>query len=240
MKESTYIQETHRIGRWGTLISLLIMIGIPLVICSVYDVWPSGSQLLATMPGIIAIFGPSGISQTFCYTPILGSSAYIAFVTGNINNLKVPCVVNAMDVSDTPAGTEEGDVVSAIAVCVSAIVTMVVIIIGVILLIPLQPILSAPVVKTATANILPALFGGMLLTMTLNNRSGKFVIKGQAAMVGIGALIMFIVHFTLVKIPGNEGYLMLAAIPMLMGISLLMRKFGLLKVVPFGKPQDAK
>ena len=89
MNQSNYIEETHRIGRWGLALSIAIMIGIPIIICAVYGVWPTMPQLLATMPGIMAIFGPSGISQVFSYTPIFGSSSYIAFVTGNINNLKV-------------------------------------------------------------------------------------------------------------------------------------------------------
>ena len=213
------------------------MLAIPVIICAVYNVWPTMNQLLVVMPGILAIFGPSGVAQVFSYTPILGSSAYIAFITGNINNLKVPCVINAMEVSGTTAGTEEGDVVSAISVCVSSIVTMAIIAVGVVLLFPLQPILTAPVVKVATGNVLPALFGGMLYTMTMNNRSGKFVIKGQVPMILIGCVIVFIIHFCFISVTSNEGYMMLAAIPGLMILAVILRKIGLVKVVPFKKPE---
>ena len=51
----------------------------------------------------------------------------------------------------------------------SSIVTTIIIIIGVILIIPLSPILSAPVLQPAFAQLLPALFGGLAVVFVSKN-----------------------------------------------------------------------
>lgn len=86
---------------------------------------------------------------------MLGTACYITFITGNVGNMKIPCALNAMEMTDSPLGTERGDTVSAIAVSVSSMVTMIVIAIGVVLLVPLQPILENPTVQVATSYMLP-------------------------------------------------------------------------------------
>ena len=86
---------------------------------------------------------------------------YLSFVTGNITNLKLPCAVDAMERAGTKPGTEEAEVISTISIAVSSIVTTVIIILGVIFIVPLQPILENPVLKPAFEMILPALFGGL-------------------------------------------------------------------------------
>ena len=59
--------------------------------------------------------------------------------------------------------------VSTIAIAVSSIVTTLIIIIGVILITPLTPILDAPVLAPAFAQILPALFGGLGVVFVSKN-----------------------------------------------------------------------
>ena len=149
----------HRTGRIGIIIGIILMLGIPAVISSVYDVWPeSAAQVITAGSGLLAVFIPTCIAEVFSYTPILGSSAYITFLTGNVMNLKVPVVVNAQIMSDTASGTEEGDAVATIGVAVSSIVTTLIIAGGVLLLVPLRPILTSPTVQTATGSVRRHLF----------------------------------------------------------------------------------
>ncbi len=56
-------------------------------------------------------------------------------------NLKLPCAINAMALTETSQGTEEGDTVASLAVAASSVITTVIIAVGVLLLVPLQPIL---------------------------------------------------------------------------------------------------
>jgi len=59
---------------------------------------------------------------------MLGSGgSYLGFVTGNLTNLKVPCALNAMEIAGVKPGTEEGELISTIAIAVSSIVTTLII-----------------------------------------------------------------------------------------------------------------
>ena len=79
----------------------------------------------------------------------------------NLTNLKIPCAFNAREIAGAEAGTPENEIISTLSVATSALVTMVVIFIGVLLLIPLTPLLNNPVIKPAFDNVLPALFGAL-------------------------------------------------------------------------------
>ena len=69
--------------------------------------------------------------------------------------------MNAKDIAGTEAGTPEHEIISTIAVATSAITTTVVIVIGVICMVPLQPVLQSEVLLPAFNNVVPALFGAL-------------------------------------------------------------------------------
>jgi hypothetical protein len=96
------------------------------------------------------------------FSPMLGSGAtYLAFTTGNLTNLKVPCALNALEIADIEPGSSQGEIISTIAVATSSLVTNLVLIIGVLLFVQLTPLLASPLLKPAFENILPALFGAL-------------------------------------------------------------------------------
>lgn len=116
MKDMKYSDKIHLVGRAGSVMSLCIMLGIPALICAVYDIWPTIGEVVSIGSGLLAIFVPTAISEVFSYTPILGSACYIAFITGNVLNLKLPCAVSAMELADVAQGSEEGDAISTVAI----------------------------------------------------------------------------------------------------------------------------
>lgn len=156
------MDSVHRDGKiWGLSVAALIIL-VPIVLCFIFNALPDwkalGQGLLATLPMYWAV----GLIEIFTYVPMLGAGGtYLSFVTGNISNLKLPCAVDAMERAGTKPGTEEAEVISTISIAVSSIVTTIIIILGVIFIIPLQPILENPVLKPAFEMILPALFGGL-------------------------------------------------------------------------------
>jgi uncharacterized protein YsxB (DUF464 family) len=110
----------------------------------------------------IAFFFATGIIEVIAYSPMLGAAGtYLSFVTGNIMNLKMPCALNALENAKVKANTEEGEVITTIAICSSIIVTTIVIVIGVVLLAPLQPVLQSETLLPAFNNVVPALFGAL-------------------------------------------------------------------------------
>ena len=99
--DKKYFDSTHRFGRIGALIGIVFMLGIPAVISQVYGVWPeSVGSVFMTGSALLAVFIPSNISEVLSFSPVLGSASYIAFLTGNVTNLKLPCAMNAMTQAD--------------------------------------------------------------------------------------------------------------------------------------------
>jgi hypothetical protein len=95
--------------------------------------------------------------------------SYLSFVTGNISNLKLPCALNALENAKVNPQSEEGEIVSTIAIATSSIVTTIIIILGVCLLIPLEPILSNEALTPAFDQMLPALFGSLGVVFVSKN-----------------------------------------------------------------------
>lgn len=230
MKDMKYSDKIHLVGRAGSVMSLCIMLGIPALICAVYDIWPTIGEVVSIGSGLLAIFVPTAISEVFSYTPILGSACYIAFITGNVLNLKLPCAVSAMELADVAQGSEKGDAISTVAIAASSMLTMVVIALGVVLLVPLQPILQQPAVQTATTYMLPALFGSMFFGMITSKSAGEYIIHGKLKAVVLPLIVIVLVNFFVTPISGKEGYAMLGAIPLTILCAYVLYKKGAIKV----------
>ena len=101
-KMDSFQSWAHRWGRVGTLIALIYMVALPFVVLAAYDSIPSlGEVFNVNTFSILLIYIPVGFSEALSYTPILGCSAYLAFITGNIMNLKLPVAANAMNLCCT-------------------------------------------------------------------------------------------------------------------------------------------
>ena len=169
-KNMSYIDSVHRDGSIWNLSMTFLLLAFPVAIAIIWGVLPDwqglAMGLLATMPMYWAV----GLIEFFTYIPMLGiGGSYLSFVTGNISNLKLPCALNAMEQNGVTANSEEGEVISTIAIATSSIVTTVIIILGVIAIVPLTPVLQAPVLQPAFEQILPALFGGLGVVFVSKN-----------------------------------------------------------------------
>ncbi len=161
----TYFDLVHRWGRIWCVAALLFILSIPLAICVYLNAWPSFQGVMKGLLGVIPMYWAVAVIETVSYGPLMGSGAtYLAFVSGNIANLKLPCAIAALKNADVRASSEEGEVISTIAVAVSAITTTLLIAVGVLLFSPFLPIITddASVVAPAFRQVLPALFGALL------------------------------------------------------------------------------
>ncbi|MBR7111670.1 MAG: hypothetical protein IKC75_01925 [Clostridia bacterium] len=181
-KQISYMDSVHRDGRIWSFSIMALMILYPIALMLLFGALPDGKGLLMGLIATAPMYWAVGIVETFTYIPMLGAGgSYISFITGNISNLKLPCALSAMDQMGVKANSEEGEVISTIAIAVSSIVTTVIIILGVILIVPLTPVLNAPVLAPAFAQILPALFGG--LGVVFVSRNWKIAIAPIALMM---------------------------------------------------------
>jgi hypothetical protein len=169
-KEYTYMDSVHRDGRIWNLTVMVILMAFPVVVGLIFSAMPDwaavGKGLIATAPMYWAV----GVIETITYIPMLGAGgSYLSFVTGNISNLKLPCALNALENAEVKAQSEEGEIISTVAIAVSSIVTTLIIILGVILIVPLTPVLSSETLKPAFDQMLPALFGGLGVVFVSRN-----------------------------------------------------------------------
>ncbi len=157
-----YNRGTHRYGRIACTLTLLMLLSAPFLIGSYLVSMP---DLAAFGKGFLAIglvWLVSCVAEYLVYTPMLGAGGgYLAFITGNLINMKIPCDVNDRDIVGVKAGTPENEIISTLSIATSSLVTIVVLALGVLLLIPLQPVLQSPVLRPAFDNVVPALFGAM-------------------------------------------------------------------------------
>ena len=152
----------HRLGRLTLIVMTALLVAVPFLYGSIKSVSPNLGGFLSGLAKVGLIYYPVAIVEFLVYTPMLGvGGSYLSFMTGNVTNMRIPCVMNAKDIAGTEAGTPEHEIISTIAVATSAITTTVVIVIGVICMVPLQPVLQSEVLLPAFNNVVPALFGAL-------------------------------------------------------------------------------
>lgn len=227
----------HKWCRVGTLIALLYMIAIPFVVLIFYDSMPSFGEVfnISTM-SILMIYIPVGFSEAISYTPILGASSYLTFITGNIMNLKLPCAVNAMKLAKKEPNTPEGEAISSVAVAVCSIMTIIILAIAALLSSWISPLFELPAVKTASNYLIPALFGSLTLGLFASTNSGKKVVKN--GVMGVVPVIIIITVIALVaritkgaSLFGMVGFLILFMLPVAIISSRIMWKKNIIQVV---------
>ena len=166
-------RNLHRQGQIWTAIALIVMCMVPVGMSIIYKTTLNW-KLFFTCVGLLIYYLPIGVGEVFTYSYMLGvNGTYLAFVTGNLSNLKIPCVVNAVNIVGTKVGTEEHEIACTISIAVSSIVTTVVILIGVIALAVsgLGDILNSPqaaFLTPAFGTVAFALFGAL---------GGKYLVK---------------------------------------------------------------
>ena len=183
-KPMTYMDSVHRAGTIWNLSVMVLLFMFPVAVALIFGVTPDWGALVVGLIATAPMYWAVGVIETVTYVPMLGAGgSYLSFVTGNISNLKMPCAINALEQNEVSASSEEGEVISTIAIATSSIVTTLIIIVGVLLIVPLTPILSAPVLQPAFEQILPALFGG--LGVAFVSKNWKIAVAPVILMLGL-------------------------------------------------------
>ena len=157
-----YTKKTHVIGRTVSIITLVMLVGAPFLIGKLLGAYPDLGAVGKGFLSVGIVWLVSSIAEFLIYTPMLGAGGgYLAFITGNLINMKIPCAVNARDMVGAKTGTPENEIISTISIATSSLVTILVLALGVLLMVPLQPVLQSEVLQPAFENVVPALFGAM-------------------------------------------------------------------------------
>ena len=209
--------QLHILGRITLGIGVILMLAAPFVIGILLDAAPNLNGFLKGIARVAVIYVPVGIVEFLVYAPMLGAGgSYLSFITGNVTNLKIPCAMNARDIAKTEVGTPENEIISTLSVATSSLVTMLVLFVGVLLLVPLRPILENPVLTPAFDTVVPALFGA--LGLKYFSKAPKIAIVPLASMTLLCVLVPAAIPQT--------SILLIPAGGLALGIGYLLYKKG--------------
>lgn len=213
----SYRDQMHATGRVWTVCALAMLLAVPAAICVYYNAWPPMSGILKGFISVAPIFWTVGTIEVLTYVPMLGTGgSYLGFVTGNLSNLKVPCALNALERAGVSQGSDEGEVISTIAIATSSIVTTAIIAVGVLLLKQIQPFIESPVMQPAFDNILPALFGALAVVYVSKNWK-----------IALAPLVFMIVLFICVpSLASSVGVLVPVGALIAIGVARILYKRG--------------
>lgn len=214
----TYFDRVHSWGRISTISALCVLLMFPIAVTLYLDVSPSVTAILQGLLKLIPTYWTVAVVEVIVYTPMLGAGGtYLSFVTGNIANLKLPCAINAMEGAKVKANSEEGEVISTISIATSAIVTTIVLAIGIIAFAPfLTTFTNSALLKPAFAQVLPALFGAL--------GAGYFIKHWRISFFPIIIMIIVLIFAPTM----GASTLLFVGIVASVGGALLMYKKGLL------------
>ena len=210
-----YRKRTHVIGRVVSAVTLVMLVGAPFLMGKILGAYPDLGAVARAFLSVGLVWLVSSVAEFLIYTPMLGSGGgYLAFITGNLINMKIPCAVTARDMVGVKSGTKENEIISTLSIATSSLVTILVLAVGVLALTPLQPLLQSPTLQPAFDNVVPALFGAMAYKYYRKNMS-----------IAVAPLVVMSVLFMLVpSLVGSTSFMIIPAGAIAIGISYFIYK----------------
>ena len=205
--DGVYLPDIIRWGKITNWIGVLLSFGPALVLAVIFDLVPPVSAILT---GFISMAGAVGVLwfiEPISYFPIIGvAGTYMAFLTGNISNLRIPAATVAQKVAGVEPGTNEGSIIATLGMAVSVIVNIILLALGVVAGTQILAALPQSIVE-AFNFLLPSLFGALFIQFAVSKPKLAPIAIGIALiltlLVNQGIIPSFIT--TLVSVFGTMG-----------------------------------
>ena len=205
-----YINRTHVLGRIFSTITALALLGAPFLMGMYLGAMPDMGAVAKGFIAVGLIWTVSSVVEFLVYTPMLGSGgSYLAFITGNLINMKIPCAVNARDIVGAKTGTAENEIISTLSIATASLVTIVILALGVLLLQPLQPVLQSEALQPAFSNVVAALFGAM---------SYKYF-RGRLNIAAAPLILMSVLFILVPSLTGSTSFMIIPSGALAIGIA---------------------
>ena len=183
--EKEYIPYSIKWGRFTSLLGVVTSFVPVIVLAFIFKVVPPIDVIIAAATIRISACMVYYFIERTSYQQILGiPGTYMAFLSGNISNLRVPCSSVAQQAAGVEEGTPQGAVFSTIGVAVSIVVNLAVLTIGVLLGAQVIAMIPSSLVS-ALVYLVPALYGAMLMQMIL------YAPKVAVIAVPLGIITLF-------------------------------------------------
>lgn len=167
--EEKFIKPIISWGRRTCLMAAIFAFAPPLYIYFAYGVMPSIGEIVKAFILIAPYAVVLQIVEPPSYFPILGiPGTYMAFLAGNISNVRVPASAVAQNAAGVKEGSPEGAVISTIAIGISVLVNLAILTVGVFVG---EKLLASfpPILNDALKYILPSVFGGVFGSFAMRN-----------------------------------------------------------------------
>ncbi|WP_315122217.1 hypothetical protein [uncultured Clostridium sp.] len=208
----------HKVGRITVILALTCFITLPVALALYYKVNIDIAKVSANAAPLFITFATVAVCENLSFAPIIGAGGlYLACVTGNVSNLKIPAALNAIEVAGCEPGTEKGDVLSIIAIAASSVVTVIIVFLGMLFLGSLiEPLFNNPYIKPAFNNLIPALFGSIMAPYIIKNK--------KESILPIILPVIFLLIISREKYATIQGYVMPIFILISMAYSYWLNK----------------
>lgn len=171
--------KAHFWGRLTLFAAILTTLCAPLYLSFVLGAHPGWDVIVAGVIGYASFIGILWVLEPITYYPVLGiAGTYLAFLSGNIANMCLPCSVAAQEAIGAEPGSRKAEIAGVFGIAIACLVNTLVIIfviLGGSYLVTILP----PAVEGVFGFVLPAIFGAVL---------GQFAFK--TPVYGITALII--------------------------------------------------
>lgn len=197
-----YTPKINKIGKFTGYLGVLVAFTPALVLAVVYGIVPKPAALLTAFISGASAFGVLWFVEPISYFPVVGpAGTYMAFLSGNISNMRIPCASMAQVAAEVEPGTEKGSIIATLGMAVSIIINVSVLTIGAILGTSVLAMLPDSI-KAALNYLLPALFGALLVQF------GMKMIKHSVIMVIVAFALYFAIGIGLFNwLPGASNWL---------------------------------
>ncbi len=200
--ENEYMPQMHRIGKLTGFLGVALSFAPAAVLAVIYGLLPNPAALLTAFIAAASAFGFLWVVEPISYFTVLGPvGTYMAFLSGNISNMRVPCASMAQISAGVEPGSNEGSIIATIGMATSIVINVSVLTIGVILGSSVLSMLPASVTE-ALNYLLPALFGALLMQFGLKQKSlaGTMLVFSVLICIAINAGVFS-------WLPGAANYL---------------------------------
>lgn len=214
--EGVFLPDIIRWGRITNILGLVFAFGPAVVLAVIFKLVPPASAILTGFISIASAVGVLWFVEPMSYFPIVGvAGTYMAFLSGNISNLRIPSAAAAQNVAGVQPGSEEGSIIATLGMSVSVLVNIVILALGVFAGTTILANLPENVVQSLNY-LLPSLFGALFVQFALS--------KPKLAPIALTLGLMFSFLVARGVVPFYTTTLVAVFGTMFIGIALYKKK----------------
>lgn len=167
--EKEFLPYVIRTGRITNVLGVVCSFVPGLVLLVVFGIAPPLAAVAAAFVAIASAVGMLWFIEPISYFPVIGvAGTFMAFLTGNISNLRVPCATVSQKVAGVEPGTKEGGIIATLGMAVSVLVNTLILTLGVFFGSYLLTKMPAGVNAALGTYLLPSLFGALFMQFALS------------------------------------------------------------------------